>query len=70
MFSSRTRSRRLFAKALAGQFGLDPQVALTPRQAMQGGVVAQVLFNAQVQVQGALLKHHTQLAQGRTCSVA
>lgn len=59
-----------FTKALAGQFGFDPQVALTPRQAMQGGVVAQVLLNAQVQVQGALLKHHAQLAQGRACSVA
>ncbi|MNV91279.1 hypothetical protein D3C71_1857580 [compost metagenome] len=30
---------------------------------MQGGVVAQVLLHAQVQIQGALLEHHAELAQ-------
>ncbi|MNN55475.1 hypothetical protein D3C81_1703520 [compost metagenome] len=37
---------------------------------MQRGVVAQVLLHAQVKVEGALLEHHAQLAQGRACGVA
>lgn len=36
---------------------------------MQGGVVAQVLLHAQVQIQGALLEHHAHLPQRRHHSV-
>ncbi|MOA25421.1 hypothetical protein D3C78_1461450 [compost metagenome] len=53
-------------QVLAGQFGVDAGAALAPRKSMQRQVIAQVLFNAQVQVQGALLEHHAQLAQGRS----
>ena len=52
------------AQLLAGQFGVDALARQGRGHAVQGGVVAQVLFHAQVQVQGALLKHHTELAQG------
>ena len=48
----------------ASQLRVDPRLRLAPAQAVQGGVVAQVLLDAQVQVQGALLEHHTELAQG------
>ena len=47
---------------LARQLAVDPFVRHAAREAMQGGVVAQVLLDAQVQVQGALLEHHAELA--------
>ena len=50
---------------LAGQFRVDAHTALAPRQAMQRDVITQVLLDTQVQVQGALLEYHAQLAQGR-----
>lgn len=54
-----------FGQGLAGQFRLDPQGALAPGQAMQRRVIAQVLLDAEVQVEGALLKHHAQLPERR-----
>lgn len=53
-------------QVLAGQFGVDANGALASRKAVQRQVITQVLFNAQVQVQGALLEHYAQLAQGRS----
>jgi hypothetical protein len=52
------------AQPLTGQFLLNPLVDLAGGQTMQRGVIPQVLLNAQVQIQRALLKYHTQLLQG------
>ncbi|MNU90805.1 hypothetical protein D3C71_806820 [compost metagenome] len=57
-------------QGLTGQFGVDPKVGLTPGQAMQCRVITQVLLDAEVQVQGALLEHHAQLPECRACRAA
>ncbi|MNI17317.1 hypothetical protein D3C73_706850 [compost metagenome] len=57
-------------QGLAGQFGVDPKVGLAPGQAMQCRVITQVLLDAEVQVQGALLEHHAQLPECRACRAA
>ena len=37
---------------------------------MQGGVITQILFDTEIEVEGALLEHHAQLPQGRAGGVA
>ncbi|MNZ81249.1 hypothetical protein D3C78_999090 [compost metagenome] len=60
------RAHRLaaaFGELLAPQFQLDALGGQRARQAVQGGVVAQVLLDGQVQIEGALLEHHADLRQ-------
>ncbi|MNF89624.1 hypothetical protein D3C84_721560 [compost metagenome] len=52
------------AQLLALQFAFDALGRQLSGQAVQGGVVAQVLFDAEVQVQGALLEHHAEAGEG------
>ncbi|MCY1542827.1 hypothetical protein D9M68_785970 [compost metagenome] len=52
------------AQLLALQFPLDALGGKPARQAVEGGVVTQVLFDGEVQVQGALLEHHAEPGQG------
>src|SRR5688572_9814827 len=47
------------SQRLARQFGVDPKAGLAPGQTMQRGVITQVLLNAKIQIQSALLEHHT-----------
>ncbi|MNI49848.1 hypothetical protein D3C73_1044830 [compost metagenome] len=55
---------------LARQFGIHADRALAPRQAVQCRVITQVLLDAQIQVQCALLEHHAQLLQRRARCIA
>src|SRR5690606_5027714 len=51
-------------KLLALQFLLDAFVGQKAWHTVQSRVIAQVLLDAQVQIQGALLEYHTQAPQG------
>lgn len=52
-----------FAELLALQLEFDAFIRQGPRHAVQGGVVAQVLLDSQVQVQRALLEHHAEAGE-------
>ncbi len=52
------------AKLLAIQLHFDPVIGNLARHAMQGGVIAQVLLDAEIQVQRALLEDHPKPPQG------
>lgn len=52
-----------FAELLALQLEFDAFIRQGPRHAVQGGVVAQVLLDGQVQVQRALLEHHAEAGE-------
>src|SRR5205814_6497723 len=53
----------LIGKADAFDFPGHPQLRLTMRETMQGGMVEQVLLNREVEIEGRLLKDHADLPQ-------
>jgi hypothetical protein len=64
------RQRRDAAWSRVGQADLCQNLGgadqrLTPGDAMQGGVIGQVLRHRQIGIQRARLKHHAQPRQGR-----
>ena len=53
----------LIAELAPSQLGVDSLAAGLTVEAVQAGVIIEVLLDTQIQIQGALLEHHADLLQ-------